>query len=84
MIAARLLHDVGLQRPLVGATQAEEWARWVVARVHRGLCAMHGHDLLLHFEPRRLALLCVNCGWESAGWTFDRPRLNHGRHQRRA
>jgi hypothetical protein len=77
MLAERLLHDVGLHRSSFSAGQAEEWARGPLAWVRRGLCAMRGHDLFLHFEPRRLSRRCVECGWESSGWTIDRPRFSY-------
>ena len=75
MLAERLLHDVGLARPSFSAPQAGEWARGLLASVRRGLCGMRGHDPFLHFEPRRLSLRCVDCGWESSGWTIDRLRF---------
>ena len=74
MLAERLRQDVGLHPSSFGTPQVEEWSRGVLACVHRGLCAMHGHDLFLHFEPHRLSLRCVGCGWESSGWALDRPR----------
>jgi hypothetical protein len=40
-----------------------------MACVRRGLCALHGHNLLLHFEAGRVMLQCDTCGWESPGWT---------------
>ena len=39
------------------------------AWVRETLCALHGHDLLLHFEPgRRVCLRCADCGHETPGW----------------
>jgi len=39
-------------------------------RIGSALCALHGHDLLLHFERgRRVCLRCVNCGHETPGWS---------------
>ena len=76
MLAERLLHDVSLHGASFGAAQAHQWARGVVAYARRRLCAMNGHDLILHFEPRRLSLQCVDCGWESSGWMIDRPRFS--------
>jgi hypothetical protein len=32
------------------------------------LCALHGHDSLLHFEDGRMSLLCASCGHDSPGW----------------
>jgi hypothetical protein len=34
------------------------------------MCGLRGHDDVLCFEPRRLALKCLSCGHESAGWTL--------------
>ena len=34
------------------------------------VCGLRGHDEVLCFERRRLALKCLNCGHESAGWTL--------------
>jgi hypothetical protein len=44
--------------------------RAATRRVRIALCALHGHDLLLHFERgRRVCLRCVNCGHETPGWS---------------
>ena len=34
------------------------------------ICGLRGHDEVLCFERRRLALKCLSCGHESAGWTL--------------
>jgi hypothetical protein len=34
------------------------------------MCGLRGHDEVLCFERRRLALKCLSCGHESAGWTL--------------
>jgi hypothetical protein len=36
--------------------------------VRQSICALHGHDSLLHFEKGRLSLLCSSCGYETPGW----------------
>src|SRR5438552_13700770 len=36
-------------------------------------CGMHGHLILLHFEPNKLSLQCGLCGYESEGWEVGRP-----------
>ena len=46
----------------------------VFRNIRRAFCAVRRHDLFLQFEPRRLSLRCVDCGWESPGWTLDQPR----------
>lgn len=42
----------------------------VVTKVRQGVCALHGHDSLLHFDQGRISLLCTSCGHESPGWEF--------------
>jgi len=39
----------------------------------RGWCGLHGHLILLHFEPNKLSLQCALCGYESEGWEVGRP-----------
>ena len=41
--------------------------------VRPGLCGMHGHLILLHFEPNKLSLQCALCGYASEGWEVGRP-----------
>ena len=36
-------------------------------------CGMHGHLILMHFEPNKLSLQCGLCGYESEGWDVGRP-----------
>lgn len=36
-------------------------------------CGMHGHLILLHFEPNRLSLQCALCGYASEGWEVGQP-----------
>jgi hypothetical protein len=43
-----------------------------LARVQQGLCGLHGHDALLHYERNRMYLRCVSCGYESPGWEVAR------------
>jgi hypothetical protein len=48
----------------------------VMAAIPRQLarmwCGMHGHLILLHFEPNKLSLQCALCGYESEGWEVGR------------
>jgi len=78
MLAQHSLHHVGLHWPSLSLAHPEAWAYAVLTQGHRAWCAMRGHDLLLHFEPRRVSLTCAGCGWESPGWTLEprkSPRL---------
>ena len=36
-------------------------------------CGIHGHLILLHFEPNKLSLQCALCGYQSEGWEVGRP-----------
>lgn len=79
MVGERLLHDVGLHWPSTTAAQAGEWAGRQLVHVHQELCALRGHELRLHFQLRRLSLRCVDCGWESPGWTIETPSEGRAR-----
>lgn len=39
-----------------------------MGQVRQLLCALHGHDALLHFEQGRMSLQCASCGYETPGW----------------
>jgi hypothetical protein len=36
-------------------------------------CGLHGHLIMLHFEPNKLSLQCSFCGYETEGWEVGRP-----------
>ena len=36
-------------------------------------CGLHGHFIMLHFEPNKLSLQCSLCGYETEGWEVGRP-----------
>ena len=79
MFAEHLLQDVGLHWPSIAAAQAGQWARRQFAQVLRGLCALRGHNVVLHCEPRRLSVRCIDCDWESPGWTIEKPSDSRAR-----
>lgn len=74
MFAERLVHEFGVHWAPITLAHANEWGWRQLVHIHRGLCALRGHDLVLHREPRRLSVRCVDCGWESSGWIIDNPR----------
>jgi hypothetical protein len=37
--------------------------------LRRLMCAVRGHEDYLHFEKNRVYLQCVDCGYESPGWS---------------
>ena len=39
-------------------------------KIRQGLCGLHGHDALLHFDKGHISLLCTSCGHQSPGWEF--------------
>ena len=39
-------------------------------KIRQGLCGLHGHDALMHFEKGHISLLCASCGHQSPGWEF--------------
>lgn len=36
-------------------------------------CGLHGHLIMLHYEPNKLSLQCSYCGYETEGWEVGRP-----------
>ncbi len=38
-------------------------------------CGLHGHQIMLHFEPNKLSLQCSHCGYETEGWEVGRPLM---------
>ena len=38
-------------------------------------CGLHGHLIMLHFEPNKLSLQCSLCGYETEGWEVGRPLM---------
>jgi hypothetical protein len=44
------------------------WCSSIVRHVSQLLCGLHGHLMVMHFEPHRLSLHCAWCGYHSHGW----------------
>jgi hypothetical protein len=53
-----------------GLDHLRKHAIQILECLQRWLCALEGHNLLLHFESNRLSLRCANCGWDTPGWTI--------------
>lgn len=49
----------------------------VMLKVRQGLCGLHGHDALLHFDKGHISLLCTSCGHQSPGWEFGGAAARH-------
>lgn len=45
----------------------------IARQLARIWCGMHGHLIMLHFEPNKLSLQCSLCGYETEGWEVGRP-----------
>jgi hypothetical protein len=45
-----------------------------MASLRRLICAVRGHEDYLHFEKNRVYLQCVDCGYESPGWSVGDRR----------
>jgi hypothetical protein len=45
----------------------------MVRQCARFWCGLHGHVIMLHFEPNKLSLQCSLCGYETEGWEVGRP-----------
>ena len=41
---------------------------WSIERLQQLMCGVRGHDSVLQFERDRIALRCLNCGHQTAGW----------------
>ena len=40
----------------------------LMLRIGQWLCALRGHDSVLHFEGNRVMMRCTSCGHDSPGW----------------
>lgn len=49
----------------------------LAAKIRQGVCALHGHDSLLHFDNGRISLMCFSCGHESPGWDVGNRAARH-------
>lgn len=45
----------------------------IARRIAQLSCGLHGHLIMLHFEPNRLSLQCSLCGYATDGWEVGRP-----------
>lgn len=61
------------RRPESGAP-ARIWSRLVADAaaaavwLREARCGLGGHTMVLHFEPKHMALQCVGCGKRTPGW----------------
>jgi len=71
MITAHVLPQL---RPHTVAVELDVLMRRTIAWLQARCCAVHGHDLLLHFDRNRICLRCAGCGFETRGWSIERAR----------
>ena len=55
-----------------GASLVARGVSSISRQVARLWCGMHGHVIMLHFEPNKLSLQCSLCGYETEGWEVGR------------
>jgi hypothetical protein len=41
-------------------------AEWV----SRARCGVTGHAMILHLQPQKMSLRCMDCGEQTPGWTI--------------
>jgi hypothetical protein len=66
LFADWLLHPVMV-------TGRPTWRRRVIDalwRIRQAICGLHGHQLLMHFDPHRIYLECAACGRQTPGWNI--------------
>lgn len=44
----------------------------VLRHIGQRFCGLRGHQALVHFEPDRVSLQCVRCGFQSRGWQIGK------------
>ena len=51
----------------------------MATRLGQVVCALHGHDSVLHFEGSRVMMRCTSCGHDTPGWEISGqgPRLRY-------
>jgi hypothetical protein len=51
----------------------------MATRLGQVVCALHGHDAVLHFEGNRVMMRCTSCGHDTPGWEISGkgPRMRY-------
>jgi hypothetical protein len=42
----------------------------LAAWVRRARCGLTGHSMVLHLQPQKMSLRCMDCGEQTPGWTI--------------
>ena len=53
---------------------SEAFGTRAITRFGQWLCALRGHDSVLHFEGNRVMMRCTSCGHDSPGWEVSERR----------
>jgi hypothetical protein len=48
--------------------EASTWSSTLLQEMGRLFCGVKGHTLVVCFEPEKMCLECVACGYRSPGW----------------
>lgn len=61
------------------ASGTENLAGRFIGRLGQMMCALRGHDSVLHFEGKRVMMRCTSCGYDTPGWEINGrgPRLRY-------
>jgi hypothetical protein len=72
--AERLIGLATPARAVVRPWWAQVASRLGAARAlwREAACGLGGHAMILHVEPQRLSLQCMECGHNTPGWKLDR------------
>lgn len=65
-------HSARRQEQTIQTLMVRLWSA-IARQVARMWCGVHGHLIMLHFEPNKLSLQCSLCGYETEGWEVGRP-----------
>ena len=68
---------LAMLRPRVADVRLDGCLHRAGVWLHETCCALHGHDLLLHFDDERVCLRCAACGHETRGWVVARAHQRH-------
>jgi hypothetical protein len=64
------LQDIGLERRLLESQWEADVRSSLVGITERLMCFFRGHEFVYCFERDRFSLRCVNCKYQTSGWTI--------------
>ena len=77
MVIHHVFSFASVRRLADGAQQGAFTRMFDTALRHlsRFWCGLHGHLIMMHYEPNRLSLECALCGYRSEGWEVGPPMM---------